>query len=189
MDAGRSRRDVLRMVGATGLALAGCAGESGGVDAGLDVGLPPEVDLLDASCDARLAVGTGLDQWTELPPIGAQTQAYRGGQGGYHLYGRVRFTGLAPDVYVMFWLFEEGRREALNYVARVRRRVDRGLVRAGDGWESAFAELVVLIADSSNITAFVARRFVLRVVVYEAGTATLRCASAEVPLAITRVIS
>lgn len=168
------RRHLLRLLGVTGLAWssARCTREVDPVpqDAGIDV------DPFTAECDAALVVGTGRTRWVDLNPLGDRVLLTRGGQGGYHIYGRVRFSGLPPDVYIRFLMTPVGGGEPVNLPDRVRRREHRGLLPWAGGWESASPELVIMRLDPSEI---LGRTFLLKAVVYQAGTSRLWCQSAE----------
>lgn len=173
------RRDLLRLMGLTGLAWSSthCANDPAPIsmDAGIDV------DPFASECDATLVVGTGRTQWVDLNPLGNRVPLTRGGQGGYHIYGRVRFSGLPPDVYIRFLLTPIEGGEPVNLLDRVRRRQDRGLSPYGSGWESTSSELIIMRLDRPQL---VGRTFLLKAVVYQAGTSRLWCQSAEIAITL-----
>lgn len=68
-----------------------------------------------------------------------------GPQGGYHVLGRVRFSGFNPDVNIRFRVSCTSTGQVYNNPDDVLRRRDRqGLVNTGTSWESSTAELVIL---------------------------------------------
>lgn len=101
-----------------------------------DAAPPPDVA-------PALDLGTGLHQWEPLDLSPTPVELVHGPQGGYHVYARVRVSGLAPDVNVSFSLRAAGGATALNDTQPLRRRDRMGLVRAGDSSSSA-PELVIL---------------------------------------------
>ncbi|MFO0630897.1 MAG: hypothetical protein U0325_35450 [Polyangiales bacterium] len=106
---------------------------------------------LDGGPDASgplLELGSGQLAWEPLRPSGNRLELIHGPQGGYHVFGRVRFRGLGPDVYVSFRVTPSGGGPAINDPAsRVRLRDTRGLVRIGDdAYETSGAQLVILEA-------------------------------------------
>ncbi len=106
---------------------------------------------LDGGPDASgpvLELGSGQLAWEPLRPSGNRLELIHGPQGGYHVFGRVRFRGLGSDVYVSFRVTPAGGGPAINDPAsRVRLRDTRGLVRLGDDtYETSGAQLVILEA-------------------------------------------
>ncbi len=95
---------------------------------------------------ARVAVeiGTGLRAWEAIPPAGGRLELVHGPQGGYHLLGRVRFRGIVPDVRLTFRVTPAEGGPSLTLEESVRRMEDHGLARDGDGYVSAWPELVIL---------------------------------------------
>ena len=115
--------------------------DGGGVDGpGLDGGPDASGPLLE--------LGSGQLAWEPLRPNGNRLELIHGPQGGYHVFGRVRFRGLGPDVYVSFRVTPAGGGPAINDPgSRVRLRDTRGLVRVGDDtFETSGAQLVILEA-------------------------------------------
>lgn len=121
----------------------GCASPVTPADAATDV--PP----FDAGPDAAasfIELGTGQLSWEPLRPSGNRLELIHGPQGGYHVFGRARFRGLGPDVYLSFRVTPAGGGPAINDPgSRVRLREARGLVPLGnDTFETAGAQLVIL---------------------------------------------
>lgn len=124
--------------------LTACSGASPAADAGVD-----RVEIPSADIGAELLeLGTGQLAWEPLSPTGNRLELIHGPQGGYHVFGRVRYRALGPDVYLSFRVTPVGGGPALNDpAARVRLREGRGLVRLGaDQWETSGAQLVILEA-------------------------------------------
>lgn len=108
---------------------------------------PPAVgpDTYDAAASILLELGTGRNAFEAVAPVGSSVELVHGPQGGYHIYGRYRFRGFTPDVYVSFRLTPvEGGAPVNNPADRVRRLDQHGLQRVGEGWEAASPELVIL---------------------------------------------
>lgn len=89
-------------------------------------------------------LGTGLDRFEELPRDGGSVELVHGPQGGWHVLGRVRLRGVAPDVYLRFALLPVGGGSAVTVDDSVRRQEPRGLARVDDAWQSTAGELVIL---------------------------------------------
>lgn len=104
-------------------------------------------------------LGTGQLSWEPLDTTGGtRVELIHGPQGGYHLFGRVRYTSLGPDVYVRFRVTPVDGGSPLNDPAeRIHLIEGRGLARAGNGWETPNAQLVVLV-NIQNPDAVVGRR-------------------------------
>jgi hypothetical protein len=105
-------------------------------DAAPDAGAPPSVEL-----------ATGARAWQELPRDGSgRAEIVFGPQGGYHIFGRVRMRGLAPDVTLHFRVTSlDGTRALTDERDRIRRVSGRGLIQSAPGtWESTSGELVIL---------------------------------------------
>jgi hypothetical protein len=68
------------------------------------IGCGPSTPGIDGGrgADATVAVGTGPDDYEEIPREGGTVELVYGPQGGYHVWGRAWFQGLAPDVDVAF---------------------------------------------------------------------------------------
>lgn len=99
-----------------------------------------------ARCAPRVELGSGERAWQSLPLDGTgRTELVHGSQGGYHIYGRVRYCGLASDVYLSFRVtaIDDGAVFTLDG-DRLRRVLGRGLVQTPAGYESATSELVIL---------------------------------------------
>ncbi len=118
-----------------GAALASCSGGASRADAG---------DNVDASAAIPFELGTGLSQWEDIPASGAHVKLIMGPQGGYHVLGRVRFSGFAPDVNLRFRVTDISSGQVFNDATDVLHRLERqGLVNTGSAWESTSAELVI----------------------------------------------
>ena len=155
------------------------AGDSG---VGLVQPDTPGVFDRDASVDVPFELGSGRVQWEALPLSGGQTELVHGPQGGYHIWGRVRFRGLEPDVYLSFRVLPVEGGAAINTTwERVRRASQRGLVPFEDGYESASAEFVVM-AIPGLPASVVGRRFRWQVAAQEAATGRVAIAEREVTI-------
>jgi hypothetical protein len=120
------------------LSLIGC----GAADPSRDSGSPVD-DAGNVAIPFEL--GTGATQWEDLAPSGQHVKLIMGPQGGYHILGRVRFSGFAPDVNLRFRVSCTSTGQLYNNPDDVLRRRDRqGLVNTGTAWESSTAELVIL---------------------------------------------
>ena len=140
------------------LALARCAGPSPARDAATDAGDTP-------SPAVRIELGTGQLGWEPLAPAGTAVELIHGPQGGYHLFGRVRFDTLGPDVYIRFRVTPaEGGAAVNDPNDRIRLTEGRGLLRTSAGWETSSAQLVILVTVSAPATV-VGRRFRLEATV------------------------
>ena len=78
----------------------------------------------------RHDLGTGFRGWESIAPTGTRVELVHGPQGGYHIYARIRQTGLGPDVNVSFSVRPMGSTMAINDTQPLRRRDRSGLVRA-----------------------------------------------------------
>ncbi len=121
-----------------------------------DATLPPG----DVACGAGpVTLGTGQDAWEDIPCEGRPVELVMGPQGGWHIYGRVRMRGVAPDVFLSFSLVPEEGGAPVNLANETVRRLERrGLVRVGDAYESSAGELVIL-AEGVRPPQVVGRRF------------------------------
>lgn len=111
--------------------------------------------------EVRLELGSGQLYWEELRP-GARVEIIHGPQGGYHIFGRVRFNRLGPSVIVTFRVTPASGGDPLNDPTERLRLVEgRGLVPNGGVWECANALLVVLttIRSETAAEALVGQRF------------------------------
>ena len=143
---------LLWVVPLVSLALGPCSGPEPPADSA-----PP-----DAPVGAvRLELGSGQLQWEDLAPA-ARVELIHGPQGGYHIFGRVRFDRLGPAVAVTFRVTPAAGGAPLNDPAdRIRLAEGRGLIPANGSWECANALLVVLttVNSQSAAAALVNQRF------------------------------
>lgn len=126
------------------LSLAGCGGSSTPPP-----GASPPADVAgDRPAATSLSLGTGQSAWEELPADHAtDVELIHGPQGGYHVFGRVRFSGIEPPVTLSFRVVALDDGSVLNDPEdRYRLRPGLGLSPSGDGWESSSAQLVILTA-------------------------------------------
>lgn len=124
-----------RRVRALSLALAACVAcsSAGDENAPVDAGAP------------RVELGSGARAWQPLPLDGSGAcELVHGPQGGYHIFGRVRYSGLPGDVYLAFRVVAIDGGEVFTDDVRLRRLLGRGLVQTATGYESATSELVIL---------------------------------------------
>lgn len=113
----------------------------------------------DDRSPGAIELGTGQDGFEDLPRSGGRVELVHGPQGGWHVYGRVRLRGVAPDVYLTFSLVPEAGGAPVNLANEtVRRQERRGLTLVGDAYESSYGELVIL-ADGVRPPDVVGRRF------------------------------
>ncbi len=111
-----------------------CTGHSPGGDGGPGPGL--------------VELGTGQFSWEPLDRPEATLELVYGPQGGFHLWGRARWSGEAPDVDVSFRVTRSSDGMEFHAPTPVRRRIEGG-VRYGvqpldDGRLQTDAELVIL---------------------------------------------
>jgi hypothetical protein len=94
---------IVALVAALAFATSSCDG-SGPSDGGIDAVDVPPADLPDSGIPGvSIDLGTGQDDFEEIPRTGApNVQLIHGPQGGYHVWGRVKFSGFQPDVDIWF---------------------------------------------------------------------------------------
>lgn len=132
------------------LTLLGCAPPTPAavLDAAVDAAPAPGVDAARGGGVApSVLLATGARAWQPLPSDGSgRAEVVFGPQGGYHIFGRVRMEGLAPDVTLLFRVTSpDGTRVLTDDRDRIRRVLGRGLLQAADGaYESTSGELVIL---------------------------------------------
>lgn len=150
--------------------------DEGALDASIDG--PPRGDgpvlTGDTGAEPTVEFATGQSDVERLSPSDPTVELVYGAQGGYHVWGRARFTGLPPDVDVWFEALELPGLRALHTPAPGRRWIDAG-VRRGlrvepDGAFVTDPDLVVL---NITCTAEVLGRM-LRVVVHVRDRGSLR---------------
>jgi len=120
----------------------------------------PDAAVVDVpEVPGPVELGTGAERWEPLPRDGGELTLVHGPQGGWHVFGRVRLHGVAPDVYLTFTLTPVGGGAPVNLANEtVRRQERRGLTLVGEVYESAWSELVIL-ADGVRPTDVAGRRF------------------------------
>jgi hypothetical protein len=125
-----------------------------------DAGDTRDATVVDAAtAPGPVELGTGQDYFMNLPRAGGRVELVHGPQGGWHVYGRVRLRGIAPDVYLTFSLVPEEGGAPVNLANETVRRQERhGLILVGDVYESSVGELVIL-ADGVRPPDVVGRRF------------------------------
>lgn len=110
----------------------------------------PVTPLQDASTDVvandpTLELGTGQSYFETVTERGGRVELIHGTQGGYHLFARLRFERLGPEVYTTFRVTPLAGGAPINTATeRLRMAEGAGLVREGRGWASSNAILVVL---------------------------------------------
>ncbi|MFO0557247.1 MAG: hypothetical protein U0269_04460 [Polyangiales bacterium] len=166
-------RRLLRFCAAlVALSFIGC----GAADPSRDSGSPVD-DAGNVTIPFEL--GTGATQWEDIAPSGQHVKLIMGPQGGYHVLGRVRFSGFNPDVNLRFRVSCTSTGQVYNNPDDVLRRRDRqGLVNTGTAWESSTAELVILtqIRSPAEVAGHTVR---WDVTLEEAGTGRTARASRE----------
>ncbi len=162
----------------------------------LRIGLVPLVTALacspapapvDAAVDvpitgAVVELGTGQLSWEDIPPSGARVELIHGPQGGYHIFGRVRFESMGDMVTVRFRVTPvAGGAPVNNPEDGIRLSPGRGLLPTSRGFESASALLVVL-TEIRDPTPVVGRRFRFEALVTSADGARTVTAAREVTI-------
>ena len=106
----------------------------------------PPTDVPPVGEITRVELGTGQLNWEPLAPTGTHVELIHGPQGGYHIFGRVRFSAPTPDVYIRFRVTPATGGATLNDPNdRLHLVEGRGLTRTATGFESTTALLVVLV--------------------------------------------
>lgn len=130
----------------------GCADPSPGHDATIDGADATSAD--SGIPGVEVSLGTGQTDWEDLPAVGAELELIYGAQGGYHVWGRARFRGFAPDVDLGFTAVDLATGRRLHEQTWARRRVENnvsyGLQPTGLGAYATDAELVVLAIQCSD---------------------------------------
>lgn len=140
------------------------------------------------NADPTFELGTGQLGWETLPPFGGRAELIHGPQGGYHIFGRVRYTGLSPDVRVWFRVTPvEGGAPLNDPTDRIRLYYDvntmtsRGLLRTAAGWESSNALLVILV-NIQGPAGVVGRRFRFEAFAQAAGSDAIATTEREITI-------
>jgi hypothetical protein len=122
--------------------------------------------LTDNPISARLELGTGQLYWEDVLPTGSRLELIHGPQGGYHLFGRVRFSGIVAPVRLVFRVTPLAGGAPINTPTdSVALTPGRNLLPASNGqWETPGAQLVILTTITTP-TSVVQRRFVLEATV------------------------
>jgi hypothetical protein len=141
------------------------AGVSGCLTAGLpDGGVPG-----DGDADVTVTLGTGQLEYEDLARPDGPIELVYGPQGGYHLWGRARIRGFAPDVEVSFTVTRAETGAVLHSPRPARRwfedGVRRGLRPLGGGEFVTDAEVMVL--DLACATDLVGSRVRIQLLVRE----------------------
>jgi len=147
----RTNRLLPWVVPLLALALGGCrSGPTQGDAAG---------DVTD-DASVRMELGSGQLRWEDLPP-NARVELIHGPQGGWHIFGRVRFDRLGPSVAVTFRVTPLAGAPLNDPAEPIRLAEGRGLVPTNGGWECSNALLVVLtgLHDETAAAAVVGQRF------------------------------
>jgi hypothetical protein len=122
----------------------------------------------------RVELGTGQLHWEDLSSQGTRVELIHGPQGGYHIFGRVRFEGVGPEVHVRFRVTPlEGGAPVNDPNDRLRLVPGRGLVPLTQGWETSNAQLVVLTTITGP-AAVVGRRFRFEAIVSSVANADIQ---------------
>ncbi len=141
-------------------------------------GSPPDATVpLDAGA-VSVTLGTGQEYWEDIPPSGVMTLIH-GPQGGYHVYGRVRLMGFAPDVTVTFTVTPDDGGAVINAPQPLHQVDHRGLIQVGNDYESAAPNLVILTQIHSPAEV-VGMHFTLAVTVVETGTERMASTSLDI---------
>lgn len=154
------------------------AGNEGGVDVpGLDAdGALPDVpgDGDGSAGGAQVELATGQSEVERLSATDPAMELVYGAQGGYHIWGRAIFRGLAPDVDVWFEAVELQSGRVLHMPAPGRRWIEggvrRGLRIEPDGSYATEPDLVILsilctaeaLGHRLRVTAHVRERATMR---------------------------
>jgi predicted transcriptional regulator len=159
-------RPSLVLISALALAATSCGPpppSDGGIDAGDLDGTVPGVTV---------SLGTGQNDYEDIARVNGRVELIYGAQGGYHVWGRARFRGFAPDVDVSFQAERVDTGQVLHMPQPARRWIQdgvrRGLLDLGGGEFMTDAELVILnLACSSDL---VGRQLRLRLFLRERAT-------------------
>lgn len=156
----------------------GCGGAPGAPDATVpsDVSGASDARAGDDAAAVELELGSGQSSWVDLPATGGRTELIHGPQGGYHVFGRVRFRGFDPDVTVTFRVQPAEGGPDLTSEESLGRVLRRGLVQTAAGYESSSPELVILTRIRGP-TEVVGRMFNLSVSVRDRATDRVATAS------------
>lgn len=96
-------------------------------------------------------LGTGQLEWETLPAADPTVELIYGAQGGFHVWGRGRFSTFQPDVDVSFRAVRESDGQELHHPSPIRRFIEGdtryGLAPTADGRLETMAELVILTLD------------------------------------------
>ncbi len=158
----------------------GCGGAADAPDATVPRDATPAPPG-DGAAAVELELGTGQSAWMDLPATGGRTELIHGPQGGYHVFGRVRFRGFDPDVLLTFRVEPAEGGPALTTDESLGRMLRRGLVQTAAGYESSSPELVILTAIRGP-TEVVGRMFNLSVSVRDRATDRVMTASRVVTI-------
>ncbi|MFO0556721.1 MAG: hypothetical protein U0269_01760 [Polyangiales bacterium] len=96
-------------------------------------------------------LGTGQLEWEPLAASDPTVELIYGAQGGFHVWGRARFSTFQPDVDVSFRAVRASDGQELHHPSPIRRYIEGdlryGLAPTADGRLETMAELVILTLD------------------------------------------
>jgi len=114
---------------------------------------PPPPPPIDAS-DSTVELGTGQLDWESIDRSNPTIELVYGAQGGFHVWGRARFSTFEPDVDVSFRATRVSDGRELHSPSPARRRIENGvrygIYLAPDGRLETDAELVILSLDCAR---------------------------------------
>lgn len=138
------------------------------------LGCAPALPVIDAGDTGSSVVelGTGQLEWEPLPANDPTIELVYGAQGGFHVWGRARFSTFQPDVDVSFRAVRASDGQEFHHPSPTRRYIERdlryGLTPTADGRLETMAELVILTLDCPRD--LVGQRLILELTVRERAT-------------------
>jgi hypothetical protein len=119
-----------------------------------------------------VSLGTGQSDYESIPHTDGKVELIFGPQGGYHIWGRARFQGFAPDVDIAFKITRMDDLHVYHAPTLLHRWIEngvaRGLVPLPGGEFMTNAEQVVVSITCSN--ELVGRHILFQVFVTERAT-------------------
>ncbi len=107
-----------------------------------------------SALDPTVQLGTGQFDWESYASCAPTSELIYGAQGGFHVWGRVRIQGFAPDIDLSFRAVRVRDGRVLHTPTAVRRWNDngapRGLFDRGAGIYQTDPELVILSLDCAR---------------------------------------